>query len=134
MPNASEEQTWWSNLFTGGADPGLDVPDGLWESVVTTAFEIDVPEPADDVMPADQLEMGSDELDEEAGINHEVGHPSADGDANVADVLGGTGPELDAGPIAEDTYNDCFGHEAVYDVATDDSVVDGPDAIDDELY
>jgi hypothetical protein len=35
MPDASDEQTWWSNLFTGGADPGLEIPDGVWESVMT---------------------------------------------------------------------------------------------------
>ncbi|HME46944.1 hypothetical protein [Mycobacterium sp.] len=133
MPDASDEQAWWSNLFTGGADPGLEIPDGVWESVMTAALEIDVPEYADDLMPADQGEMGFDELDDEPGMYHEFGHPSAHGDAVVHDGGDSIGPELDSASVGEDTYHESSDHEVLYDVAPDDSVVDGPDAIDDQL-
>ncbi len=55
MPDASDEQTWWSNLFTGGADTGLEIPDGIWESVVAATFEIDTQPPADQLLPTDQV-------------------------------------------------------------------------------
>lgn len=132
MRDASDEQTWWSNLFTGGPDPGLEIPDGVWESVVTAALEIDTPQPADDLMPADYVDMGFDDLDDEAVVHHDVAHPAAHDDAIVDDV-GGIDPELGHAPIAEDANHDSSDHEALYDFAPDDSVVDGPDTIDDQL-
>ena len=134
MPDASEEQAWWSNLFTGGADPGLDFPDGVWESVMTTALEIDPPEYADDLMAADQVETGFDELDDEPAFYHELGHPSAHDDAVVHDgsdvaVAGDTSAEH---TFAEDTYDGGNEPEVPYDVGPDDSLYN-PDAIDDQL-
>jgi hypothetical protein len=144
MPDASDEQSWWSDLFTGGADPGLEIPDGVWESVMTTALDIDTADPADDLMPVDQPDTGSDGLDDEPGIYHDFGHPSAHDDTILHDDVGSIDPES----VAHDPYDDSDHHgpydhdgpyhtEALYDVAPGDSVVDNPldspDSIDDQL-
>ncbi len=81
MPDASDDQTCWSNLFTGGADPGLEIPDGVWESVMTAALESDTADLVDDLVPGDQVETGFDGLDDERGIFHEFGRASVHGDA-----------------------------------------------------
>jgi hypothetical protein len=141
MPDASDEQTWWSNLFGGGADPGLEIPDDVWESVMTAAFDTDTPDPVDDLMPADELHTGFDGLEDEPGVYHDFGHPSAHDDTFVHDDVGSTDPES----VAHDTYDDSSDHdgpydhdgaydtEGPYDIAPDDSALDSPDSLDDQL-
>jgi hypothetical protein len=72
MQHASEEQTWWSNLFTDGADPALEMSTGIWESVIASTFEMDTPSPTDDLLPADDIDFGFEELSEETHTDHDV--------------------------------------------------------------
>ncbi len=104
MPGASDEQKWWSNLFTGGADTGLEIPDAIWESVVAATFESDIPAPADELLPTDQGDSGFDALDDEP-----------------------------AGHFQEVTHHDSIDHEALYDADPDDAGFDGDDAVDDDF-
>ena len=129
MPGASDEQTWWSSLFSGGADPGLDLPDGLWESMMTTVLDDDMVDPADDLIPEDQPDTGFDWPDEGPGLHHEFDPATTHGDAVAHEDVGHT--DFDA--ASDDAYNDFSDQEDPYDIAPDESGVDGTDAIDDQL-
>ena len=104
MPDVSDEQTWWSNLFTGGADTGLEIPDGLWESVVAATFESETQPPADELLPTDHGDNGFDALDDEP-----------------------------AGHFEEATHHGSADHEVPYDADPDDAGFDGDDAGDDDF-
>ena len=125
MPDASDEQTWWSNLFTGGADTGLEIPDGIWESVVAATFEIDTQPPADQLLPTNQVDNGFDELDDEPDGHRDLGHSSAHTSAASDDVGDGS--------FEEATHHDNIDHEVLYDADPDDADLDGDHAVDDEF-
>jgi hypothetical protein len=77
MGVASEEQTWWSNLFTDSVDPALEMPVGLWESVVASTFETDPSTITDSLLPVDVIDFGFGELGEEMPTDHHMGDPGA---------------------------------------------------------
>jgi hypothetical protein len=123
MADKSDEQTWWSDLFTDGADPGLAIPDDLWESVVATALDVDAPAPTDDLTPADQTEIYLDGLDGPSGFHDDVGHPWTHSDA----------PGLDDASLADEAHHHGGDHEIVYDGPHDDLTADDADTFDDQL-
>jgi hypothetical protein len=123
MPDASDEQTWWSDLFTGGADPGLEIPDGVWESVVATTFEIETPQSTDDLLPADHVsaEFGEPEVD--WGVHYDIDRHSD----SCYTTLGDDGDSA----IAEEHHS--LGHEVPYDASPDDSPFGSDDAINNDF-
>lgn len=116
MRNASDEQTWWSGLLSGSADSALQIPDRLWESIVATALDFDTPQPAEDLLPADQPAITFNEPDPGFDIHHD-GHPLSHGDALADDSFG-----ADAEP-AGDAYHD-GDHQGFYDDAAGDAAID----------
>jgi hypothetical protein len=131
MPDASDEQTWWSSLFAGGVDPGLEIPDGTWQSAMTAALDLDTPEPADELVPADDDATSVDAVDEGAAAHHDVADRHTDDDR----VLNGAphvDPDTEHDPGAEYIHHDGSDVDSVYGTAPDDLAYDFEDASDDE--
>ena len=117
MANASDEQAWWSGLLSGSADPALEIPDRLWESIVASALDLDTAQPVDDLVPADRAEFVADELGPGFEIHHD-GHSLSHGDVFADDSLG-------ADELAGDVYH-VGDHQGLYDDAAGDAPVDEP--------
>ncbi len=115
MANASDEQTWWSYLLSGSADPALEIPDLLWDSIVASALDLDSPQPTDDLLPADQSTLLVDEAGPELEIYHD--NPSYHGDDIAVDDFG-----VGADP-GEDGYH-TGSHQGHFDEPADDSSAD----------
>jgi hypothetical protein len=74
MPDLSEEQSWWTDLFIG-PDPGLQIPEDVWETALTVALEDDISWAADDLVPTDDGGgLLADELTDEMQFHHDFGH------------------------------------------------------------
>jgi hypothetical protein len=132
MPDASDEQTWWSSLFAGGVDPGLEIPDGTWESVMTAALDVDTPEPADDLVPAGDDAVCVDVLDEGAIAHHDLRDLPAHDD-RVLNGVDDLDPAVEHDPSGAHTHHDTSFLDGVYDTAPDDLAYDVEDANDDEI-
>jgi hypothetical protein len=133
MPDASDEQTWWSTLFVGGVDPALQMPDGTWQSAMTAALDVDTPEPADDLVPDDEDAIFLDAADEDAAIHHGV----ADQPASDDGVLNGAAhldPDTERDLGAEYVDHDGSDPDSGYGTATDDLAYDFEDASEDETW
>jgi hypothetical protein len=89
-PDLSDEQTWWSTLFIGGADPGMDVPDEVWDEALSAALDTDIPLGDDALVPSDDYGMAPDEADYDSlsldPLDH-LAHPQDEGHhGDVADT------------------------------------------------
>ena len=127
MPNSSDEQTWWSSLFIDGADPGLEVPDGVWDAALTAALDPDTAPATDDLTSADSGGVAFDDLADDSGVYHHVGHPDFHDAVDHGDA-GYIEAEPDHNGLADDTpygIDDEVAHDASpYDAAGFDDSAD----------
>lgn len=103
MASESDEQTWWSSMLGAGRDPGLQMPDGVWDSAVASALDPDTPWPEGDLIPTDNIgdpidadigEFDSDEF-------HPHVHPSVDETTRADFFDGHDGADHHPGPLDE---------------------------------
>jgi hypothetical protein len=118
MADASDEQRWWSTQFADGVDPGLAIPDGMWESVASAVFDGDTGPPDENLLVDVPLDPSMDSLDEDVDFGrhladqpvhgHDGGDPAAGQDYHDTahhEFHGGSAGEL------EDDFEDAFGED-----------------------
>lgn len=87
MQDELDDKAWWSGLFHGSTDPGLEVPADVWDSAIGAALDPQTPSADPELIPRDDGESVADGVGDEGVLSEDLGYPphdSLDHDDHVA--------------------------------------------------
>jgi hypothetical protein len=134
MADVSDEQAWWSDLFSGEADRAGQIPDGVWAAAVEAALDPETAASGEDLVPADDPDVASDELGVEAGVHVDPGvHDEADHHGDAGGAADELHPESEHDIVVQDSDDhEGSGQDVGHDTDFEDlNTFDGFEGFDD---